>query len=108
MRTHGSEGATEPGRGGPRPAGPAHSGARFGPPFLAPEGSSTIKPCRRRHSEKGEPFVLGGHPQSREGGGRSPEGDQPPRRKHPQVEKKEDTVGRVTMINSAMSSTLIE
>jgi hypothetical protein len=33
------------------------------------------------------------------------EGDQPPRRKHPQVEKKEDTVGRVTMINGAMSST---
>jgi hypothetical protein len=35
------------------------------------------------------------------------EGDRPPRRKHPQVEKKEDTVGRVTMINSAMSSTLM-
>jgi hypothetical protein len=28
-------------------------------------------------------------------------------RKHPQVEKKEDTVGRVTMINGAMSSTLM-
>jgi hypothetical protein len=35
------------------------------------------------------------------------EGDQPSRRKHPQVEKKEDTVGRVTMINGAMSSTLM-
>jgi hypothetical protein len=35
------------------------------------------------------------------------EGDQPPRRKHPQVEKKEDTVERVTMINGAMSSTLM-
>jgi hypothetical protein len=42
-----------------------------------------------------------------ERGGRSLEGDQPPRRKHPQVEKKEDTVGRVTMINGAMSSTLM-
>jgi hypothetical protein len=43
-------------------------------------------------------IAPGGHPQTREGGGRSPEGDQPPRRKHPQVEKKEDTVGRVTVI----------
>jgi hypothetical protein len=34
-------------------------------------------------------------------------GDQPPRRKHPHVEKKEDTVGRETMINGAMSSTLM-
>jgi hypothetical protein len=42
-----------------------------------------------------------------ERGGRSPEGDQPPQRKHPQVEKKEDIVGRVTMINGAMSSTLM-
>jgi hypothetical protein len=40
-------------------------------------------------------------------GGGSPEGDQPPRRKHPLVEKKEDTVGRETMINAAMSSTLM-
>jgi hypothetical protein len=57
--------------------------------------------------QRGEPFVPGGHPQARERGGRSPEGDQPPRRKHPQVEKKEDTVGRVTRINGAMPSTLI-
>jgi hypothetical protein len=42
-----------------------------------------------------------------ERGGRSPEGDQPPQRKHPHVEKKEDTVGRETMINGAMSSTLM-
>jgi hypothetical protein len=54
-----------------------------------------------------EPFVPGGHLQARERGGRSPEGDQPPRRKHPQVEKKEDTIRRVTMINGAMSSTLM-
>jgi hypothetical protein len=38
---------------------------------------------------------------------RSPEGDQPPRRKHPLVEEKEDTVGRETMINGAMISTLM-
>jgi hypothetical protein len=39
--------------------------------------------------------------------GRSPEEDRSSRRKHPQVEKKEDTVGRVTMINGAISSTLM-
>jgi hypothetical protein len=43
-----------------------------------------------------EPFAPGGHPQL-ERGGRSPEGDQPPRRKHPQVEKKEDIIGRVVL-----------
>jgi hypothetical protein len=85
----------------------AHSGGRFVPPFLAPEGSSTLKPWRHHHSQRREPFAPGGHPQARERGGRSPKGDRPPRRKHPQVEKKEDTVGRVTMINSAMSSTLM-
>jgi hypothetical protein len=56
---------------------------------------------------KGNPFALGGHQQARERGGGSPEGDQPPRRKHPHVEKKEDTVERETMINGAMSSTLM-
>jgi hypothetical protein len=81
-----------------RPAGPAHFRRRFSPPFLAPEGSSTLKPWRCHHSQGGEPFAPGGHPQARERGGRSPEGDQPPRRKHQQVEKKEDTVGRVTLI----------
>jgi hypothetical protein len=91
----------------PRPAGPAHSGGRFALPFLALEGSSTLKPGRRRHSQGREPFLPGGHPQARERGGRSLEGDRPPRRKHPQVEKKEDSVGRVTMINGAMSSTLM-
>jgi hypothetical protein len=83
------------------------SGVGSVPPFLAPEGSSTLKPWMRRHSQRGEPFTLGGHPQARERGGRSPEGDRPPRRKHPQVEEKEDTVRRVTMINGAMSSTLM-
>jgi hypothetical protein len=108
MRTYGNEGATEPGRDGPGPAaGPAHLCGRFGPPFLAPEGSSTLKPWSRRHSTGGEPFAPGGRPQVRERGGRSPEGDEPPRRKHPHMEKKEDTIGRETMINGAMSSTLM-
>jgi hypothetical protein len=87
--------------------GPAHSRGRFGPPFLAPEGSLTLKPWRRRHLQRREPFVPGGHPQARERWGRCPEGDRPPRRMHPQVEKNEDTVGRVTMINGPMSSTLM-
>jgi hypothetical protein len=56
---------------------------------------------------EGEPFAPGGHPQARERGGRFPEGDRPPRRKHPQVEKKEDTVRRVTMINGAVPSALM-
>jgi hypothetical protein len=107
MRTHESEGATELGRGGPRPVGPVHFGGRFDPPFLAPEGFSTLKPWRRRQSTRGEPFAPGGRPQARERGGRSPEGDRPHRRKHPLMEKKEDTVGRETMINGAMSSTLM-
>jgi hypothetical protein len=106
MRTHGSEGATEPGRAGPRPAGRAHFGGRFGLIFLAPEGFSTLKRWRRCQS-KGEPFAPGGHPQDRERGGGSPKGDQPPRRKHPLLEKKEDTVERETMINGAMPSTLM-
>jgi hypothetical protein len=107
LRTHGSEGATELGRDGPRPAGPAHFGGLFGPPFLAPEGSSTLKPWRHRHSTGRESFAPGGHPQARERGGGSLEGDRPPRRKHLHVKKKEDTAGRETMINGAMSSTLM-
>jgi hypothetical protein len=57
--------------------------------------------------QKGESFAPEGHPQARERGGGSPEGDQPPRRKYPLVEKKEDTVRRETMINGAMISTLM-
>jgi hypothetical protein len=85
----------------PKPAGLAHSEGRFAPPFLALEGSSTLKSWRCRNSQGGEPFAPGGHPQARERGGRSPEEDRPSRRKHPQVEKKEDTVGSVTIINGA-------
>jgi hypothetical protein len=92
--------SAQAGRLGPLPT-------RFSPPFFAPEESSTLKSWRRRHSRNREPFAPRGHPQARERGGRSPEEDRPSRRKHPQVEKKEDTVGRVTMINGVMSFTLM-
>jgi hypothetical protein len=94
--------------GRPRPAGPAHFGGRFSPVFLAPEGSLTLKAWRRHHHERRESFAPEAiHKLERERGGGSPEGEQPPRRKHPQVEKKEDTVGRETMINGAMTSTFM-
>jgi hypothetical protein len=48
-----------------------------------------------------------GHPQAREREGRSLEENRSSQMKHPQVEKREDTVGSVTMINGAMSSTLM-
>jgi hypothetical protein len=111
MRTHGSEGATELGRGGPRPVGPGRSAQHTS------VAGSTPFPCTRRifnpktleapPFDRREPFAPGGRPQARERGGGSQEGDQPPRRKHPLVGKKEDTVGRETMINGAMSSTLM-
>jgi hypothetical protein len=81
--------------------------AETGPVFLALEGSSTLKPPTRRQHREEELFAPEGHPQARERGGRSPAGDQPPRRKHPLVEKEEDTGGRETMINGAMISTLM-
>jgi hypothetical protein len=56
----------EVGPGWSAQAGPAHFGDRFGPPFLAPEGSSTLKPWRHRHSTGREPFAPRGHPQTRE------------------------------------------
>jgi hypothetical protein len=92
--------------GRPSPAGPAHSEGWFGP-----------LPCTRRIFNpkvleappfaRGEPFAPRVHPQATERGERSQEEDRPSRKKHPQVEKREDTVGSITMINSAMSSTLI-
>jgi hypothetical protein len=91
----------------PKTIGLVQFRGRFGPPFLAPEGSSTLSPWRRRHSQRREPFTPRGHPQARERGGRSLEEDRPTRRKHRQVKKKEDTVGSVTMISGAMSSTLM-
>jgi hypothetical protein len=49
-----------------------------------------------------------GHPQAREKGREIVrEKDHSTRRKHPQVERKEDTVGSITMINGAMPSTLM-
>jgi hypothetical protein len=77
------------------------------PPFPCTRRIFNPKTLEAPPFDRGEPFAPGGHPQSRERGGRSTEGDRPPRRKHPRVEKKEDTVGRETMINGAMSSTLM-
>jgi hypothetical protein len=68
----------------------------FNPKFV---GAPPFARQRAIHTER--------HPQARERGGRSSENDSSTRRKHPQVEKKEDTVGSVTMINGAVSSTLI-
>jgi hypothetical protein len=49
-----------------------------------------------------------GHPQAKEKRREIVrEKDHSTRRKHTQVEKKEDTVGSVTMINDAMSRTLM-
>jgi hypothetical protein len=111
LRTHGNEGATEPGRDGPGLAAPGR------PAQPTPVVGSAPFPCTPRifnhkslealPSREGEPFAPGGHPQARERGGRSPKGDQPARRNHPLVEKKEDTVGRETTINGAMSGTLM-
>jgi hypothetical protein len=84
--------------------GPLRGSVR--PPFLAPEGTSTLSSWRGRHLQDREPFASRGHLQARERGGRSSEKDRSTRRKHPQV-KKEDTVGSITMINGAMSSTLM-
>jgi hypothetical protein len=98
MRTHRSEkGERTPLRGSVRP------------PFLVPEGFSSLSLWRRRHSQYRDPFASRGHPQARERerGGRSLEKDRSTRMKHPQVENKEDTIGSVTMINGAMSSTLM-
>jgi hypothetical protein len=79
MRAHGSEGAAEPSQDGPGPVGLAQFQGRLSPPFLAPEGSSTLSSWRRRHSQDREPFTPRGYPQvkpEREGreifGGGSP------------------------------------
>jgi hypothetical protein len=81
---------------------------RFGPPFLAPEDPSAQSSWRHRHSQDREPFTSRGHPQAREKRREIvQEKDRSTRRNHPQVEKKEDTVRSVTMINGAMSSTMV-
>jgi hypothetical protein len=67
MRTHRSEGATEPGRDRPGPVGrPDPLPGSVRPPFLAPEGSSTLSPWRHCHLQRREPFTLKGHRQARE------------------------------------------
>jgi hypothetical protein len=54
-----------------------------------------------------KPFTPRGHPQVREKSREIiREKDRSTQRKHPQVEE-EDTIGSITMINGAMSSTLM-
>jgi hypothetical protein len=119
------EGAKYINASGPTGAKGATDRAEVGPGRSAQAGRPTTPrwpvwpplPCTRRifnpkspeapPTSRGEPFAPGGHPQARERVGGSPAGDQPPRRNHPLVEKKEDTVERETMINGAMSSTLM-
>jgi hypothetical protein len=55
-----------------------------------------------------EPFTPRGHPQFREKRREIiREKDRSTQRKHPQVEKEEDTIRSITIINGAMSSTLM-
>jgi hypothetical protein len=112
MRTHGSEGATEPDGDGPGLVGPSR------PPWpTLGVGSAPFSCTRRSFNPKlleALPFARQrairprGHPQAREKRREIVrKKDRSTRRKHPQVEEKEDIVGSVTMINSAMSSTLM-
>jgi hypothetical protein len=90
-----------------KPAGLAHSGGRFGPPFSCTRRIFNPKFVEAPPFARREPFTPRSHSQARERGGRSSEKDRSTRRKHQQVEKKEDIIGSVTMINGAMSSTLM-
>jgi hypothetical protein len=93
--------------GRPKPAGLAHLGVSSAP-FSCTRRSFNLSLWRRHHSQGREPFAPRGHLQAREKRREIvQEKDRSTRRKHPQVEKKEDTVGSVTMINGAMSSTLM-
>jgi hypothetical protein len=111
LRTHGSEGRPnraemDPGRSA-QVSQPGLLRGSVRPTFPCTQRIFNPKVLEAPPLAEGEPFAPGGHPQARERGGRSSEEDRPSRRKHPQVEKKEDTVESVTMINGAMSSTLM-
>jgi hypothetical protein len=77
-------------------------GSVWGPPPGGGGGGGGGAAIRRRESHSHREAF---HKLDREG--RSSEEDRSSRRKHPQVEKREDTVGSITMINGAMSSTLM-
>jgi hypothetical protein len=74
MRTHGREGATEPGQDGPGPVGPGRPAwptpVSVRPPFLEREDPSTLSTWRHRHSqregERERTIRLTGRPQERE------------------------------------------
>jgi hypothetical protein len=103
MRNHGSEGATEPGSDGP---GPLWGSVRF--PFSYTRRSFNPKLLEVLPFARQRAILPRGHPQAREKRWEIVhEKDRSTWRKHPQVEKKEDTIGSITMINGAMSSTLM-
>jgi hypothetical protein len=71
-------------------------------------------PCHRRRNAptaavtgEARAGLTRGHLKAKEKRREIVDEDRSTRRKHPQVEKKEDTVGSVTVINGAMSSTLM-
>jgi hypothetical protein len=70
LRTHGSEGATKPGRNGPGPVGPAGRPsphlALVQPPFPCTRRIFNPKTLEAPPFAEGEPFAQGGHPQARE------------------------------------------
>jgi hypothetical protein len=104
MRTHGSKGL--PNQAGMGLGLSAHAG-RPGPLRGSVRPPLFLHP-KDLHLQDRESFAPRGHPQARERAWRSfGEKDRSTRRKHPQVEKNEDTVGSVPMIKGAMSSTLM-
>jgi hypothetical protein len=123
LRTHGSEGATELDRDGPGSFGPSRpawptSVVGSAPLSLHPTDLQPLSPGGGTIHEERAIHISNEAPTSGEerrhhleleisGGGRSPKEDRTSRRKHPQVEKKEDTIGSITMDNGAMSSTFM-
>jgi hypothetical protein len=88
--------------------GPPHG--QFGPLFLEREVPSTLRTWRHCHSQRERELFTreADHKLDREKRREIVrEKDHSTRRKHPQVEEKEDTVGSVTMINGAMPSTMM-
>jgi hypothetical protein len=69
--THESEGATEPGRDGPRPVSPSRLAWPIPvsvrpPPFLEPEEDGALKSWRRRHSQRERVIRPRDRPEARE------------------------------------------
>jgi hypothetical protein len=75
--------------GRPKLAGLAHSEGQFGPPFLPPEGPSTLSSWRRRHSQ-GESHSHREAIHKLERGGRSSEKDCSARRRRHRRKRQHD------------------